>query len=240
MIDDFFFISFGRTEMTDTPPSPESTSDEPDHPGIVERVFDKVVEHIDQKIPWYKLPEPLGLLELIGIRGTLRQKNLYDTSRMPAASPVQPPPFEQRFITERTSDGSWNDLEHPEMGMAGTRFGRNVPLERTWPDRDRMMVPNPREISRKLMTREVFNPATAGNALIAAWLQFMTHDWFKHGTSPKDNPWILPPVEGDDWPAPPLLVMRTPPDPTSPPDSALPPTYLNVNTHWWDASSIYG
>jgi hypothetical protein len=126
------------------------------------------------------------------------------------------------------------------MGMAGTRFGRNVPLAHTRPDQDRMMVPNPREISRQLMTREVFNPAVAGNALIAAWLQFMIHDWFKHGTSPTDNPWILPPVEGDDWPAPPLVVMRTPADPTSPPGSALPPTYLNVNTHWWDASSIYG
>src|SRR5258708_10321374 len=34
--------------------------------------------------------------------------------------------------------------------------------------------------------------------------------------------------------------MRTPPDPTTPLDSTLPPTYLNVNTHWWDGSSIYG
>ena len=34
--------------------------------------------------------------------------------------------------------------------------------------------------------------------------------------------------------------MRVAPDPTSPADSALPPTHLNVNTHWWDGSSIYG
>ena len=33
---------------------------------------------------------------------------------------------------------------------------------------------------------------------------------------------------------------RTPPDPTTPPDSDLPPTYVNVNTHWWDGSQIYG
>ena len=49
------------------------------------------------------------------------------------------------------------------MGMGNTRFGRNVPLDDTWPDKDRMMVPNPREISLKLMTRDTFNPATAGN-----------------------------------------------------------------------------
>jgi hypothetical protein len=102
------------------------------------------------------------------------------------------------------------------------------------------MVPNPREISLKLMTRDTFNPATAGNALITAWLQFMVHDWVSHGTSPKDDPWVLPEVEGDDWPTPPVVVMRVPPDPTSAPDSTLPPTHLNVNTHWWDGSSVYG
>jgi hypothetical protein len=37
-----------------------------------------------------------------------------------------------------------------------------------------------------------------------------------------------------------VTILRTPPDPTSPPDSELPPTHLNINTHWWDGSSIYG
>jgi len=222
------------------PPAGTSTSDQPYRPGWLKRFYDKLTGKAAVSHPWYTLPKALGLAELIGIRDTLRRENLFDTSRLPSVDPAKPPPYDESYLTARTADGSWNDLEHPEMGMAGTRFGRNVPLEHTRPDQDRMMVPNPREISRKLMTREVFNPAVAGNALIAAWLQFMIHDWFKHGTSPKDNPWILPPVEGDDWPEPPLVVMRTPADPTTPPGSALPPTYLNVNTHWWDASSIYG
>jgi hypothetical protein len=222
------------------PPEEASTSDEPYQPGPLRKLYDEVAGRAALKHPWYKLPEALGLAELIGIRDTLRRKNLFDTSRLPAVDPVQPPPYDESYKTARTADGSWNDLEHPEMGMANTRFGRNVPLDRTWPDQDRMMVPNPREISLKLMTRDTFNPATAGNALIAAWLQFMIHDWFKHGESPKDNPWVLPPVEGDDWPTPPVLVMRTPPDPTSPEHSEQPPTHLNTNTHWWDGSSIYG
>jgi len=225
--------------MTDTTPATD-TSDEPDQPGPVERAFDHLVERIDQKHPWYELPKPLGLVELIGIRNTLREQNLYDTSRLPAENAVQPPPFEQRFRTERNPDGSWNDLDHPEMGMAGTRFGRNVPLADTWPDAERMLKPNPREISRRLMTRDEIIPASAGNALIAAWLQFMIHDWFRHGTSPKDNPWILPLAPDDDWPQPPLTVMRTPDDPTAAPGSDLPPTHLNVMTHWWDGSQIYG
>ena len=218
-----------------------STSDEKPKAGIFERAFDSAVEKIDQKHPWYELPEPLGLTELIGIRDTLRQENLKDTSRLPAIDPAQPRPFEERFESERTPDGSWNDLVHGEMGMAGTRFGRNVPIEDTWPDRPRMLDPSPREISRRLMTRDHgLIPASAGNALIASWLQFMLHDWVKHGASPKDDPWVIPVLPGDDWPEPPLQVMRTPDDPTSPPDSDLPPTHLNVNTHWWDGSQIYG
>jgi hypothetical protein len=222
------------------PPEGVSTSDVPDRPGPFQRLYDKVVGEEAVKHPWYTLPEALGLAELIAIRDTLRRENLLDTSRLPAVDPVQPPPFDESYLTARTPDGSWNDLEHPEMGMANTRFGRNVPLADTWPDQDRMMVPNPREISLRLMTRDTFNPATAGNALITAWLQFMLHDWVKHGTSPKENPWELPEVAGDDWPTPPVVVMREMPDPTSPPNSTLPPTHLNTNTHWWDGSSIYG
>jgi hypothetical protein len=36
----------------------------------------------------------------------------------------------------RSADGSHNDLANPAMGMAGTRFGRNVPVDRTRPDGD--------------------------------------------------------------------------------------------------------
>jgi Animal haem peroxidase len=227
--------------MTDTtPPTGTSTSDVPDRPNFIERLYDEAAEHVDQKHPWYKLPKLLGLAELIGIRNTLREKNLYDTSRLPAIDPVQPPPYDAKKLAERSPDGSWNDLEHPEMGMAGTRFGRNVPIENTWPDRDRILEPSPREISRRLMTRDEIIPASGGNALIAAWLQFMIRDWFKHGPSPTDNPWVIPLAADDDWPTPPLTVFRTPPDPTTPPGSDVPPTHINIETHWWDASQLYG
>src|SRR5215218_2989543 len=44
------------------------------------------------------------------------------------------PPSDGRERTERTVDGSWNDLSSPSMGMIGGRFGRNVPIARTFPD----------------------------------------------------------------------------------------------------------
>jgi hypothetical protein len=218
----------------------KSSSDRPDKPNLAERLFDSAADDFDQSHPWYKLPKELGLIEMIGIRDTLREQNLFDTSRLPSVNAVTPPPYDEKFVTERSPDGSWNDLEHPEMGMAGTRFGRNVPLSETWPERDRMLEPNPREVSRRLMTRSDLIPASTGNVLIAAWLQFMIRDWFRHGTSPADNPWILPLAPDDDWPTPPLTVMRTPDDPTSPPNSDEPPTHINIMTHWWDGSQIYG
>ena len=50
---------------------------------------------------------------------------------------VKAPEWDPAFEKQRTVDGSWNDLANPTMGMAGTRFGRNVPIEHTWPDTDR-------------------------------------------------------------------------------------------------------
>ena len=38
-----------------------------------------------------------------------------------------------------------------------------------------------------------------------------------------------------------MVVPRTLPDPTRPPDDDdFPPTYLNTETHWWDGSQLYG
>ena len=211
------------------------------HLGRLWTVYDRVAGIVDHKIGWPRLPKPLGLLDLIGIRNTLREDNLFDTTGQPAVDAPVAATFEERFLTERTFDGSWNDLDNPSAGMAGTRFGRNVPIEDTWPDTASILEPNPRVVSRRLMTRDAIIPATAGNALIAAWLQFMIRDWFKHGVSPTDNPWVLPLEIGDDWPSPPLLVMRTPDDPTTPPGrSEVPPTHVNIMTHWWDGSQLYG
>ena len=71
------------------------------------------------------MPVPLGLLTLIGMRDALRERNLYDT--YDGEPPPAPPHDPAEYLTVRTIDGSYNDLSSPSMGMAGTRFGRNVP-----------------------------------------------------------------------------------------------------------------
>ncbi len=203
-------------------------------------VYDRAAEAVDRAVGWHRLPKPLALLVLIGVRDALRADNLHDTAAPPPVGeePLRPP--DPRWTVTRPPEGSYNDLSRPRMGRATARFGRNIPVDRTFPD-PRPLRPNPREVSRRLLTRREFVPATGANALVAAWLQFMIRDWFSHGTSPKDNPWTIPLAEDDRWPERPMQIMRTRPDPTRRPGpDGLPPTYTNTESHWWDGSQIYG
>jgi hypothetical protein len=76
---------------------------------------------VDRRIGWERLPTLLGLAELIGLRNRLRERNLHDTSALPAVDlpPVGPP--DERHRASRTPDGTYNDLADPRMGMAGPR-----------------------------------------------------------------------------------------------------------------------
>ena len=80
------------------------------------KAYDGISQAIDHWIGWPSLPKPIGLLVLIGLRNILRQRNLYDTSSLPARDPVQPGPCDRR-AERRTADGSYNDLRQPTMGM---------------------------------------------------------------------------------------------------------------------------
>lgn len=206
------------------------------------RLYTALTEQLDHRVGWDKLPVPVGLGVLIGLRTRLRQQNLVDTRDLPSVEEPKPPAPEASQRTVRMSDGSWNDLSDPAMGMAGTRFGRNIPLSDIAPAgrEDVLAHPSPREVSRRLMTRDRFDAVEGGNSLIAAWLQFMIHDWFSHGTSPKDDPWVIDLAADDTWPDRPMTILRTMDDPTRPADSQAPQTRINVLTHWWDGSQIYG
>ncbi len=211
--------------------------------SLLWRAYDGLASLADRRRGWARLPRPIGLLVLIGARNVLRRSNLFDTDREPATNLPQLPPFQERWRTARSPDGAYNDIADARRGMSGTRFGRNVPPEATWPEAaPGILDPSPREVSRRLLTRDPFQPATAVNSLAAAWLQFMIRDWVKHGKSPKEDPWAVELEAGDPWPSDDgrLRIMRTPPDPTRPAGALGPPTYVNELTHWWDASSIYG
>ncbi|MDZ7957490.1 MAG: peroxidase family protein [Aulosira sp. DedQUE10] len=196
-------------------------------------------------IPWHRLPTPLALLKLVGFRNKLRQENLHDTSQLTDTDKLphpQPSP-DGRHLVARTADGSFNDLKHPEMGMVGTRLGRNVPLTKTNIDQKNLLNPNPRIISQKLMTRDEFIPATSLNILAAAWIQFQNHDWFSHGNNQPDKKIVIPLAEDDTWPQEhrPMAIDETLVDESRPQgDKSESPTFINKVTHWWDGSQIYG
>ena len=127
--------------------------------------------------------------------------------------------------------------------MADARFGRNAPLAQTFGEQPPSLYePNPRVISRDLLARRDFVPATTVNLFLAAWLQFMVHDWLSHGGNDTQNPPLRFPVPaGDDWPKPEMTILRTRPDhQRGPRDEGRPATYRNIVTHWWDGSQMYG
>ena len=210
--------------------------------SLLWRVFDRICARIDHERGWDKVSLPLALIVLIGVRNELRRHNLYDTNVVPAVDVKPVEPFEARLLTERSPDGTYNDLGDPAMGRAGSRFGRNVPLDRTFPKPDPGMgQPSPRLVSRELLTRDPFVPATSVNALVAAWLQFMIRDWFSHGRGDGSQTWTVRLEDDDPWPVQPMVIPKVPADPTRAPGSDdLPPTYLNTESHWWDASQLYG
>jgi hypothetical protein len=200
---------------------------------------------INRRWPWYRLPQAFAFVNLAVLRSVLRERNVYDTSLLPSNGGGALPAVNADVLRWRTADGSFNDLRDPNMGRAGTRFGRNVPLGYTYHPGDRALLdPNPRVVSQKLLTRR--DPATYAkaetlNVLAAAWTQFMVHDWFFHGQPDYSN-LITIPVEDAEWPGQrPMVVGRTAPDRTRSDNPPVgPPTYVNEVTHWWDASQLYG
>ena len=112
-----------------------------------------------------------------------------------------------------------------------------MPLQHVHPDTPNLLVPNPRVVSRELMTRDTFKPATILDLLAASWIQFMVHDWFVRRS--KTDGVDVPTAAGDDWGAPSIRVPRSVPDP-APAGSTRPPAYANDNSHWWDASQVCG
>ncbi|MGK7929093.1 MAG: peroxidase family protein [Spirulina sp.] len=196
------------------------------------------------KKPWHRLPTIFAVLKLSKFRKELRQNNLHDTSQFTDKSQLPQPQKDEsdRYKAARSPDGSYNDLEHPEMGMTGTRFGRNVPVQDVYPDTENLLEPNPRVISQTLLKRDEFIPATTLNVLAAAWIQFQNHGWFFHGDNNPDDTIEIPLPEGDPWPEEhrPLAIKKTLTDTSREGDGANPPTFINEVSHWWDSSQIYG
>jgi Animal haem peroxidase len=204
---------------------------------------------------WYHRCWVLGVLILAYIRERLNAHNLIST--YPPGDLVafqargQRPPLGVSHF--RTADGSWNNLTDPKEGAACTRFLRNVDLSVTCPETTQLLIPDPRAISRELLTRPIGRDGKPEmqvvpflNLLAASWIQFMNHDWINHGdTDP--NAFIRVPLHGGDparrrYGKTYLGIGKTQPDPTWNAGGREPActSFINEVTHWWDGSQIYG
>ena len=198
---------------------------------------------------WYRKGLYSGILNLAYMRDKLNLGNLKST--YPSGAKVAfledgltPPPGVDSF---RTADGSWNNLADPKEGAAGTRFPRNVANDVIRPATDEeMLTPNPRLVSRTLLTRQgEMAEVPFLNLLAASWIQFQNHDWITHGDN-LTREIIEIPLDEDDparkrYHQTNMFVGRTQPDPTRlESGEETPVTFINEVTHWWDGSQIYG
>jgi hypothetical protein len=200
---------------------------------------------------WYRRPEWLAVLTLAHMRNLLNKHNLittYPKGRRVAFLPsgLEPPQGVSHF---RTADGSWNNLDDPKEGAAGTRFPRNVAYELTQPETESgdLIRPNPREVSLRLLTRdEPMKEVAFLNMLAAVWINFQNHDWISHGDNLASEYYSIPLAPDDPvrlrFGQEVMRVPKTRPDPTYGADGDEPAkiTFINEVTHWWDGSQIYG
>jgi hypothetical protein len=216
------------------------------HPTLLQRILSTIYRLINFFVSWDRLPTLIAAANLGVYRDRLRANNLHHTGYGVTESSDWSAGKERW----RSPDGSFNSLDHPRMGMTGARFGRNIPLPEGVPDTDDALLhPSPRLISRELLARRTFIPATTLNLLAAAWIQFETHDWFSHGQPLPGDEFKVPLSPDDDWPDPIpgssggrcIQIRRTIAD-TTPRETWLgaTPTFRNENSHWWDAAQLYG
>src|SRR5690606_16717602 len=119
--------------------------------------------------------------------------------------------YDPRSQVARTEDGTCNILPNPAEGSVYMRLGRNVKPEHQWAETDTLLSPNPREVSNTLLARGEFKPAPSLNFIAAAWIQFMTHDWFNHGENTAYIPMQVPLSVGYLQRSGSYLVQRTQP-----------------------------
>lgn len=132
------------------------------------------------------------------------------------------------------------------MGSRDQRFGRNFPAKvANKASRADMMNPNPLEISARLLNRKdgKVEEAQVINVLAAAWLQAMNHDWFSHGKNSKKRHHN---IKGSEAHPHFKEGMKVPATASETDEQKKTDNHgydyvsRNVNTHWWDASEIYG
>ena len=157
-----------------------------------------------------------------------------------------PPPVDPRTATTaaptqdqlrfRSTDGSWNNLEHPEIGRTGTPLGRYLPAVAATPQ-DVYREPSVLKVSERLLRQKQFIPAATSNgtinALAFAWVNFFVHDFYARGTEfsrAATAQYKLPVGDGTF-----VYMSKLPEYPEGKAGS-----HRSGATHWFDGSQVYG
>ena len=164
--------------------------------GIFARLTDRLAV-------WYRYPFLLAMPTLVGHRVNMRANNLSDTERDPA---LLKPAGDLNGRDQRQADGSYNDLGCPWMGMAGARFGRNMPIGETYGESRRSYTSPIRgrssaaSCSRAADVRAGAASQRARPGVAPVHGARLAEPWRRRTTKADPHKFPLPP--GDDWPTP--------------------------------------
>ena len=181
-----------------------------------------------------------------------------DTAREPAANRTSQSRFEVPDTVRsdllngapaRAIDGSNNNPDHAEWGMAGEPLRRAAPVAYAdgiatpaGPSR-----PNPRVLSNAILAQQELQPEIAGMSdIFWLWGQFIDHDISLTEVQaplevfpfdlPQGDPWFDPDGTGTKE----MDFERSAWDPVSGTGSDNPRQQINIITTWIDASQVYG
>ena len=203
---------------------------------------EKVFALLNRFVPWHRLPPLPGLANLAAIRNRARRENMLATPGIPLQEQPEVASRDARHRW-RSADGSHNDLLEPQVGRASTPFARNMSVVES----PRILDPNPMEISRRLLRRDRFLPVEGLNYFVPAWTQFQVHDWMGHRVASTDEREADELIHVEDTDAAGEGLARMSPVPTTQAEvndraayPGAPPVFDNIQSHWWDASQLYG
>ena len=111
------------------------------------RSADALLKHIGgllQRRPWYQLPRLLATGSWWRSATSCARRICTTPRSRRSRNRRSRRDLDPALREERTIDGTYNDLQYPDDGRCGRRFGRNVPLEHTFPDTANLLMPSPR------------------------------------------------------------------------------------------------
>ena len=137
-------------------------------------------------------------------RRTCTTRRSRPTRRQPIPANLDP-----RSARPRTLDGTHNDLQFPADGRGRPALRPQLPARAdVFPTPPNLLIPNPRVVSRELMTREQFQPATILNLLAAALDPVHGARLVRAQAIRRPSSLEIPTPPGDDFGEPSIRVPR--------------------------------